>query len=522
MVSMSYKVLYRKYRPDSFNKIIGQTSIVETLKNSVTQGTFSHAYIFTGPRGTGKTSTAKVLSKTINCTNLKDGEACGECENCKNFSTSPDIIEIDAASNNGVDEIRELRNNITLAPAASKYKIYIIDEVHMLSQGAFNALLKTLEEPPSHAIFILATTEVYKVPITILSRCQRYDFKKINSRDLIAHLRAVCSQEKIEFEENSLEEIYALSEGCARDALSILDQLSKAHAKITLGSVLETYNIISNRDIDDLLTAIQEKNVEKIVDLIDRFEDSGTNAQKILKKMINYYEKRAISLKLGEKCGISFTIIDRLIKNLNSCYIDARINENVFTMIKMSFLELIDTCSSTITAKESNSKSTQSPIMNVTPKVDDLALKNSSEGMSLTEIRINNCFVDVNKDSLKAVLDAWTNLGDKKISTIDPQNFTPVASSNQYAIFTTEEDSLANLFNIKAQDIEKALKKKDLAVKVVAITAVEWNKEKEKFKANRIKKIKYQLLEEPLLKDDGAEIKGQLDTLFTEKIIEIS
>lgn len=524
MVEMSYKVLYRKYRPSSFNKIIGQKTIVDTLKNSVTNGEFSHAYIFTGPRGTGKTSTAKVLAKAINCTNLKDGEACGECDNCLNFATSPDIIEIDAASNNGVDEIRELRNNITLAPAASKYKIYIIDEVHMLSAGAFNALLKTLEEPPSHAIFILATTEVYKVPITILSRCQRYDFKKIGKDELLSHLKAICEEEKIAYELDALQEIYSLSEGCVRDALSILDQMSKSTTKITIDEVLSNYNIISNKSIQELLDNTVEGNVQKVVDAIEAFENTGTNAQKIIKKMIHLYEKIAIDIKTGKEKKYRFDILDKLISNLNECYIDARINENVFTMIKMSFLKLTEAENVTTPEKTVEKVVQSSPIAGAQEKKES-PVKNANaqrKPTSLRDIRINNCFVDVNKTALNSVITVWNELDKKKISSIDITNYTPVAASEKYAILTTEEDSLANLFNIKAEDIEKALKKKDLPIKVVAITAEEWNIEKEKFKNNRIKKIKYEYIEEPAPKDDGAELKGQLDTLFTEKIVEIS
>ena len=186
---MNYKVLYRKYRPNNFDNIVGQEYIVKTLKNSIKSNKISHAYIFSGPRGTGKTSTAKVFAKTINCLNSVDGNSCDKCSKCLEFNDNPDVIEIDAASNNGVNEIRELKNNITVLPTNSKYKIYIIDEFHMITTEAFNALLKTLEEPPSHVIFIMATTDIQKVPITILSRCQRFDFKKLTVDDIFSYLK---------------------------------------------------------------------------------------------------------------------------------------------------------------------------------------------------------------------------------------------------------------------------------------------------------------------------------------------
>ena len=221
-----YQALYRKYRPKTFDDVVGQDVIVKTLKNSIKNDMVSHAYLFCGPRGTGKTSIAKIFAKILNCTNLKDLEPCNECVSCIQVNTNQniDIIEIDAASNNGVDEIREIRNKITLVPANSKYKIYIIDEVHMLSGAAFNALLKTLEEPPSHVIFIFATTEPQKIPTTILSRCQRFDYKKISDSKIVERLKFIAKSEKINISDEALFEIARLSDGGMRDSISLLDQ----------------------------------------------------------------------------------------------------------------------------------------------------------------------------------------------------------------------------------------------------------------------------------------------------------
>ena len=343
VVTMAYKVLYRKYRPEKFSEIVGQKNIVETIKNSVMNCTFSHAYLFTGPRGTGKTSTAKVLAKAMNCIEPIDGEPCGKCESCINSKNSPDIIEIDAASNNGVDEIRELRNNVTLMPTSSKYKIYIIDEVHMLTTGAFNALLKTLEEPPEHVVFILATTEVYKVPITILSRCQRYDFQKINISEMCDYLRNICKREKINCSDDALEEIYSLSDGCLRDALSILDQISKITSKITLDTILKNYNIVSNKSIIKLIDFAANNDAKSLINLINDFENSGMNSQKLIKKMIDCFNTLALDIKLKNSNLWSFEKINKLINELNRLYVDARINDNTYAMIKLSFLNLIDT-----------------------------------------------------------------------------------------------------------------------------------------------------------------------------------
>lgn len=223
---MGYTALYRKFRPILFSEIVGQEHITRTLKNQIIAGRVGHAYLFNGGRGTGKTSAAKILARAINCLNPKDGEPCNECEICKGAISGSltDIVEMDAASNNSVEDIRAIREEVNFLPTKAKYRVYIIDEVHMLSQGAFNALLKTLEEPPEHVKFILATTEPQKLPATILSRCQRFDFKKISNENIIKRLKIVCEQSNIEITQGALNIIATLSEGALRDALSILER----------------------------------------------------------------------------------------------------------------------------------------------------------------------------------------------------------------------------------------------------------------------------------------------------------
>jgi len=223
---MSYTALYRKFRPSTFGEMVGQEHITRTIKNQIMAGRVGHAYLFNGGRGTGKTSTAKILARAINCQNPQDGEPCNQCEICKSAlnGSLTDIVEMDAASNNSVEDIRNIREEVNFLPTIAKYRIYIIDEVHMLSTGAFNALLKTLEEPPAHVKFILATTEPQKLPTTILSRCQRFDFKKISNEDIIKRLKIVCDDSKIQITDGALNLIAILSEGAARDALSILER----------------------------------------------------------------------------------------------------------------------------------------------------------------------------------------------------------------------------------------------------------------------------------------------------------
>lgn len=508
---MSYKVLYRKYRPDSFEQIVGQNSIVNILKNSITSGNIAHAYIFTGPRGTGKTSTAKVFAKALNCTSPKNGEPCGKCDNCINFKTNPDIIEIDAASNNGVDEIRELRSNITLAPSSSKYKVYIIDEVHMLSTGAFNALLKTLEEPPEHAIFILATTEIYKVPITILSRCQRYDFKKIGEKEMIEHLEKICSDENIKYENGALEEIYSLSEGCLRDSLSILDQISKNNEKITVDLILNDYNIISNKKIDKLLEHTFNGNISKVIDELDEYSKTGANVQKMISRMIKYLETIAIDIKIKKENRYNFENIKILMELLNDCYIDARINENTFSMVKLAFLEVAP--SKEIKEKEKYKKEEKVEVKEEESKYVVVA----GNGV---DIRINNTFVEANKKSLENLCELWKSFGKGNLSGINLTEYQPVVASDKYSIFTVDEESLSDLFNIKSETIEKMLKKNDINIKVVAITNERWEKEKNEYVKNRGKK-KYEYIEEPQEKMD-MKANEEIEKIFLDKTVEIA
>ena len=286
---MEYQALYRKYRPTKFSDVVDQDDILKIITNSLKENKISHAYLFSGPRGTGKTTIAKLLAKTVNCLNLKDDfSICHECENCLDIeNNSSDIIEIDAASNNGVDEIRELKSKINLVPSKLKYKVYIIDEVHMLSISAFNALLKTLEEPPSHVIFILATTEFYKVPTTIVSRCQCLNFKRISKEGLIKRIKEVANLEKIKITDDAVEEIAIYSEGGMRDALGMLDKLaSYSLEEITLADFLSINGLISNNDLNTFIDKIINKNNEQVLEQINVYEDLGIDYSKIVENIL--------------------------------------------------------------------------------------------------------------------------------------------------------------------------------------------------------------------------------------------
>lgn len=339
---MEYKVLYRKYRPIDFKSIIGQDYTINMLKNSIIHDKISHAYLFTGPRGTGKTSTAKVFAKTINCEHLVDGEACGKCGSCLNFSNSPDIIEIDAASNNGVDDIRELINNIKIAPSESRFKIYIIDEVHMMTQSAFNALLLTLEEPPAHAIFIMATTNVESVPITILSRCQRFNFQKISLNDLQKQIKYVCSEENIDITDEAIEEIAYLSEGGMRDALSLLDQLSSNGEQITLEKILHNYGSISSLFIKNLISSIEKNDVDSVINSIRELEGTSSDYKVFIKKLINELVINAVKIKENPTFSrLTYEDVKDMIFDLNDCMNRVSIHVSPFSLIQVILLKYV-------------------------------------------------------------------------------------------------------------------------------------------------------------------------------------
>ena len=287
-----YQALYRKYRPKTFDELLGQKHITTTLKNQVLNDNIAHAYLFSGTRGTGKTSAAKILSRAVNCLNPKDGNPCNECDCCKGILNESimDVIEMDAASNNSVDDVRDLREKVIYPPARTKYKVYIIDEVHMLSKGAFNALLKTLEEPPKHLIFILATTEPERLPQTILSRCQRFDFKRITTKDIVENMRNITDELKVEIDDNVLRLIARNSDGAMRDALSLLDQCFSFNGeKVTYEDAIDILGIANKDLIQNMVINIRDKNLEKVLMSIDEIIQDGKDINQFIKDLINYF-----------------------------------------------------------------------------------------------------------------------------------------------------------------------------------------------------------------------------------------
>ena len=327
-----YLALYRKYRPRTFNEVVGQDHIVKTLINQIKLDKISHAYLFCGSRGTGKTSTAKIFAKAINCTNSKDGSPCLECETCKALDgTNIDVLEIDAASNNGVDEIRDLREKVKYPPVVGKYKVYIIDEVHMLSTSAFNALLKTLEEPPAHTVFVLATTEVHKLPATILSRCLRFDFKLVSLEDLTSLLKKILTDEGVKFDDQGVNVIARAGEGSVRDTLSIADRcVSFAGDELTYQKVLSVLGVSERETLIKITSEILSKNIGEALVELDRVLSSGKSPLVFSNDLISYYRDLLLIYTLSDKAREIVVVKDDIYAQMKA----QAIKENYAEIVK--------------------------------------------------------------------------------------------------------------------------------------------------------------------------------------------
>lgn len=315
---MSYKALYLAYRPQTFDEVAGQAAVVRTLKNSLSTGRIAHAYLFAGPRGTGKTTMARLLAKALNCEEGL-GHQCCRCSNCIDIASGehPDVVEIDAASNNGVDQVRELIEKVRYAPIRARYKVYIIDEVHMMSAGAFNALLKTLEEPPENVIFILATTEVHKVLPTIVSRCQRFDFTRVEEKDMERKLREVLSKENANYDEDALKEVIALSDGGMRDALSILDQvLAYSGGYLRMNDVLDIYGLLDKGEKIRLLEALSENNAGDVLDSLNAYRDRGIDIRRLNDDLVAIL-KDGLAYSLTEDKGLLTYLTEEEAREIN-------------------------------------------------------------------------------------------------------------------------------------------------------------------------------------------------------------
>jgi len=357
---MSYISLYRKWRSQNFDEIVGQKHIIQTLKNAITSDRISHAYLFTGPRGTGKTSTARILAKAVNCKKGTTPSPCGICDNCEKIRDghAVDVVEIDAASNRGIDEIRDLREKVRYAPIEGRYKVYIIDEVHMLTSEAFNALLKTLEEPPSHVIFVLATTEPSRVPITIASRCQRLDFARITLSEIKEQLKKISKAEGFDIEEKALDAVARSGEGSMRDSISLLDQLvSFAGSKVIFDDVVTLLGSADEELLFSLSAAILEGADSKVLELLRRGIDEGRSASQIVKDLLNHFRNilfakvgavESLELTreyqeriLGQSGKFDFENIKSIMRALSRAELDMKWHSHARLVLEVALLELI-------------------------------------------------------------------------------------------------------------------------------------------------------------------------------------
>ena len=411
-----YQALYRKYRPQTFDDVVGQTTVVKVLKNSILQHKFCHAYMFFGSRGTGKTSLSKIFAKAVNCLEPVDGNPCGKCKNCLIASEKEcvDILEIDAASNNGVDEIRELRNKINLVPGELKYKVYIIDEVHMLSIGAFNALLKTLEEPPEHAIFILATTDPQKVPETIISRCQCFSFERISTDMIVQRLKYVCNQENILIEDDVLREIAISSDGGMRDSLGILDKLSSyTNDLITMDIYTELNGLITKKDLKTLCDFVFTVNYKEVLNQINSFNNSGKNLIQILSQFMYYLRDLLIDYYVEQNSiNYSVLLVEKLITTINEKMFDIKKSGNPKIYIEILLLNFMSDIS--------DSNSTKSVDNKVSSIKNKLVEKNSNDNIGHNNVVNDDKYENVEsaEPEMKNV-DISTNSNDDAISQDD-------------------------------------------------------------------------------------------------------
>ena len=542
-----YQALYRKYRPQKFEDVVGQKVIVKTLCNAIINNKITHAYLFAGPRGTGKTSIAKIFAKTINCEHLSNLTPCDECLSCTQFNNKQtvDIIEIDAASNNGVEEIREIKNKVNLVPTNGKYKVYIIDEVHMLTTAAFNAMLKTLEEPPKNVIFILATTEPHKIPLTILSRCQRYDFKKLSNNEIVERLQFIVNNEQIKVEDGVLNMIAEISNGGMRDSIGLLDQLiTFCDDIIKINDVHEINGSIDNEQIFVFTKMMLSKNYNEVYSLLNKYSENGKNLSKILESIIEYLKNILIYINCPNyfENNIDKAKYEEILKftNENEIYIyvdnfletlkNIKLENNKKLLIELSLIKIYNSLKNNNKIVEkvivkTDNKIIEKKEITVTPDITDNIKK-------IKDIRINNTLAKFNKKSLLEFKDSI----DKINELINVPEYSSIISlildgelkarGDNNLIFVYTSPSLEQLFNYEIIKIEKLLKEVyNVNYKVISVNIKEWEIIKKDFNncmKNKINKYIYQEEDfnvEDLLNisnKDEQIVKNDIDNLFAE------
>lgn len=529
---MSYQALYRKYRPSTLEDVIGQDIIIQILKNAIKNDKVCHAYMFSGPRGIGKTSIAKLLAKTVNCLDLQDGDACGKCENCLSINNgfNSDIIEIDAASNNGVDEIREIKNKINLVPNQLKYKVYIIDEVHMLSIGAFNALLKTIEEPPKHVIFILATTDLYKVPSTIISRCQCFDFHRISNSNIVKRLNFICEKENIKVDKKVLEQIAILSDGGLRDAIGMLDKLnSYSNSDITVEDFEKVNGIVSFQQQTEFLNFVYNKKITEIINFIDKIYDDGKNIGIFIENLLQLCKTKIISYYIDNENIYDIEFLLNFSKVLNEL-LKNNYSSNIRMLLEINLLSFLNLKNSG--QKEKQMTENKEPAIEIENEIisREIISENNIDFQENNRIIVNNCFARASKKEKQKIIDNWNKLNDYALDNqygaaacyISDGNVCAVGEGEIIICFDYESmvnRGLSMLSKIECLFDKIFNKHYDIAI----ITTEQWNKEKKIFIENKNNKKYYEYT--PLQKiSEKQEIKmskNLSDNSITNEAIEL-
>ena len=536
---MSYLALYRKYRPNSFEDFVGQSEVASIIKNEILTNKISHAYLFSGPRGTGKTSTAKIISRMINCSNLSDdGVPCGTCDSCKNFNSNSDIVEIDAASNNGVDEIRELRDKVNLVPTFGKYKIYIIDEVHMLTTQAFNALLKTLEEPPLHVIFILATTEFHKIPVTVVSRCQKFQFLKFSIEDIVLKLKQIAEKEEIIVNNDVLYEIARLSDGGLRDAINMLDQLSSfKEGELEIQDVYKLNGVISYDEFKNLLDFTYKNDIVSIIDFLENVDKTGKSFERFIEDLISFL-KDILIYKSTKKNDFNILEKSECIKYLDEIFsnedlyqfivslndISVKIRNSSFAKILIitDFIKLsnkMNNINEKVSERRENTEKNNNKVnviksneikdkdivfnKKITSK-DNANILTFGINEKTKKIRINNTFATASKKYKENFMCKWSLVLDKASNNSE---FISIAGllndieilvvGEKNIIFLAQYDSLLERLMSQIQIIENLLLDVfNIKYKIVFLLKDEWEFERKKYIANLKALNKYAYIEE--------------------------
>lgn len=558
---MGYQALYRVWRSQTFDDVIGQQHITKTLQNAIEQKKISHAYLFSGPRGTGKTSCARILAKAINCENSTSNEPCNECKTCLNImeGSATDVLEIDAASNNGVEEIRDLRDKVKYVPTSMKYKVYIIDEVHMLSTGAFNALLKTLEEPPAHVVFILATTEPHKIPLTIHSRCQRYDFKQITIEDIVGRMETILKETKITYEESALPIIARAANGGMRDALSLLDQaISYSYEKVTEADALMVTGSVSKTFLIKITNAIFERKTVDVLSLFNELFSSGKDPMRFVEEMIFFYRDilllQVSSNKEQEVKGLDddfISLANKLsneqlyfyIEQLNKSIQDLKVSSHARIFLEVAFVKLCQPIRTADNETNDHIKRLEEKVMNLESSLMQLKqtgfqgfdskpikkVQQEHRNYKFSVTKLHEILSKATSSDRNLVKNCWDQVKQEMNKQKESQSFwledaEPIAASPNAFVLKFKDDFQCQL-TVQYPDFIQRLStivqsKTGIEFDIICISEPEWLQERENFLENtKNQQVEQKKQNKPIIEKDP--IVEEAINLFGSDFVEI-